>query len=183
MDLQTDDGVAVDERPLTRPLTDNQQPDDSEWDEDEDSEDDESDVALADEAEEETATEEEEDEDDSFSDDERDPFAHAAKPALVEAADEEAEPSPEREPVVIDGPVYARVADCLRSAIAAVDVDLVRARELAEREAFYTGFVAVLEGKRRRYVTALERVLPQAALAEREPAEADPVEVEPIVPA
>jgi len=187
MDLQMDNGVAVDERPIARPLTDNpQQSGDAEGGIEEDAEDDgdESSVALEDEAEEteETTSEEDEDDDDDFADDERDPFAHAAKPALAEVQDE-TEPSVEREPVVIDGPVYARVADCLRGAIAAVDADLAHARDLAGREAFYTGFVAVLEGKRRRYVAALERVLPQAALTEREPAVVDPVDVEPVVPA
>lgn len=189
MELDHEPNVAVDERPLARPLTGKQQlPPDAEWD-DEESEDDEDldDVATtseADEATEEDETaEEEEDEDDGFADDERDPFARAPA-ALVSDAEtgseeDHVEHVETRSPITLDGAVYARIADCLRAAIATADEKLGPARELAEREPFYTGFVTVLEAQRRRYVRALDKAQSQAATAPIVPAEADEVEVEP----
>lgn len=189
MELDHEPNVAVDERPLARPLTGNQQlPPDAEWD-DEESEDDEDldDVATTSEADE--ATEEEDetaeagDEDDGFADDERDPFARAPA-ALVSDAEtgseeDHVEHVETRSPITLDGAVYARIADCLRAAIATADEKLGPARELAEREPFYNGFVTVLEAQRRRYVRALDKAQSQAATATIAPAEADEVEVEP----
>lgn len=190
MELDHEPNVAVDERPLARPLTGNQQlPSDAEWD-DEESEDDEDldDVATTSEAdeatEEEDETAEEVDEDDGFADDERDPFARAPAALVSDAEtgsedDDHVEHVDTRSPITLDGAVYARIADCLRAAIATADEKLGPARELAEREPFYNGFVTVLEAQRRRYVRALDKAQSQAATATIAPAEADEVEVEP----
>ena len=190
MELDHEPNVAVDERPLARPLTGNQQlPPEAEWDDEESEEDDDpDDVATTSETDEETEKDEtaevEEDEDEGFADDERDPFvgAPAALVSPVETGsedDDHVEHVETRSPITLEGAVYARIADCLRAAIASADEKLGPARELAEREPFYTGFVTVLEAQRRRYVRALERAQAQAATATIVPAEADEVEVEP----
>jgi len=190
MDQNQDQNVAVDERPVVRPLTGNQTPaPDQEWDDAED-EDDEDDVeveatALADDDTEDVEAIEDEDEDDGFADDERDPFARA-RPALAPLVDTEeaSEDAPEsgetRSPVKLDSAVFARIAECLHTAINQQDEKLVRARELAEREPFYTGFVRVLEGQRRRYVRGLERLSQAESLAASAPLEAEPAQAEPV---
>ena len=188
MELDHDQDVAVDERPLVRPLTGNRQlPSDQEWDE-KDEDDEELDggetvIAAEDDTAEAEPEEDDADEDDGFADDERDPFVRAPA-ALVPAAETDSEedaggePVETRSPVTLDGAVYARIADCLRAAITAADEKLGPARELAEREPFYTGYVSVLEAQRRRYLRALDRVLLQAESAAVAPADVDDVEVE-----
>ena len=176
--------VAVDERPMVRPLTGNQQrPLDEEWDDEEEA-DDEDDLEDGDGAlpiEDEAVSEAgvEEDEDDGFGD-ERDPFVDAPAAENDELLHEVGEHvSQARPPVTLDGAVFARIAECLRAAMAEADEKLAHARDLAAREPFYNGFVTVLEAQRRRYTRALERVTAQAAAvaaAPVEPSAADPAE-------
>lgn len=181
--------VAVDERPVVRPLTGNQQPslDDEEWDDEEEIEveDDleDGDGSIEDDAVDETDGGDDEDEDDGFAD-ERDPFAEAPAAEADEVRGAEGEVGEGRPPVTLDGAVFARIAECLRAAMAEADEKLGPARELAAREPFYAGFVKVLEAQRRRYTRALERVTAQAAAVAAAPvapvAEAEPVtEAEP----
>jgi hypothetical protein len=169
MALNDNHPVALDDQPLARPVGGPPGaglPWDEVDDELEGEEGDDAEVALLPEETTQEVAEEEDDEEDAFVEDERDPFARLRASTPVEPAAPVEQPaeegSDERAPITLDGAVYARIAECLRTAIAEADERLVQARELAAREPFYAGYIDVLEGQRRRYATALERTLPLA---------------------